>query len=74
MIKTLTAQQAIALIKQHVDQAGGQVPFASEIGTSQSYVSDVLNAKRPPSDAMLASAGLEKRTIYVRSDRKSGKD
>jgi hypothetical protein len=73
-MKTVSPAEAIALIKQHVDKAGGQVPFSNEIGTSQSYVSDVINAKRPPSDTLLASVGLEKRIIYVRSNKKRDKD
>ena len=46
-------------------ELGGQKFFAEKHGISPAYVSDVLNARRDPGDAILTALGLRKVIHYV---------
>lgn len=54
-------------IRAHIETmyGGNQGAFAKSIGFSQAYISDVVNAKRPPSDRLLAILGLSR--VVVKS-------
>ena len=43
--------------------------YAESIGYSASYLSQVSNSVRPPSEKLLEKLGLERRTIYIRKRR-----
>jgi transcriptional regulator with XRE-family HTH domain len=43
--------------------------YATSIGYSASYLSQVSNGVRPPSEELLEKLGLERRTIYIRKRR-----
>lgn len=43
--------------------------YASSIGYSASYLSQVSNGVRPPSEELLKRLGLERRIIYVKKRR-----
>lgn len=53
------------LIRARCQQAGGQRAWAAAIGLSESYVSDVLNARREPGESILRALGLAKVVRYV---------
>ncbi|MBX9750454.1 MAG: helix-turn-helix domain-containing protein [Roseococcus sp.] len=46
-------------------KAGSQRAWARSQGISEAQVSDILNARRPPAEAVLAALGLARRVIYV---------
>ena len=47
-----------------IKRAGGQVALAEQWGVSQTYLSDIVNGRRPPSDMILEKLGL-RRTIIA---------
>jgi DNA-binding transcriptional regulator YdaS (Cro superfamily) len=55
--------EVFATIKQKIDAAGSQAAFARQAGVTPQYVSMVLNAQRPASDALLAAVGLRRITV-----------
>jgi hypothetical protein len=59
------------MIRARCDRAGGQRAWAEATGLSESYVSDVLNARREPGESILRALGLRRVFRYVES-RKSG--
>jgi hypothetical protein len=52
-------------LAEAVAEAGGQVQLADRIGFHQSYISEVLNGKRPPSTRLLAAIGLVRVVAYA---------
>ncbi len=65
-------QDDIVELDQAVKEAKGDKnlrDYAESIGYSPSYLSQVSNSVRPPSDALLDKLGLERRTIYIRKRR-----
>ena len=44
--------------------------YASTVGCTASYLSQVYNSVRPPSEPLLEKLGLERRVIYVRKKRR----
>lgn len=46
---------------------GGQKPLAAKLGVSDTFLSDVLNGKREPTDAILLPLGLQRVVIYRRA-------
>nr|WP_314074712.1 hypothetical protein [uncultured Roseococcus sp.] len=46
--------------------AGGQNAWAARHGLSRQYVSDVMNARRQPGEAILQALGLQRATRYVK--------
>lgn len=51
-------------LREACRKAGGQKAWAEAHGFSASFVSDVLNAKRPIPDSVLAALGLVRVTVY----------
>jgi DNA-binding transcriptional regulator YdaS (Cro superfamily) len=49
--------------------AGGQAAFARMNGVSASYLSQVLNAVKPPSDILLSSIGIKRVVKYLEIQR-----
>jgi hypothetical protein len=58
MAKTYTNEEVIERLR---DAAGwkGATKLADRIGVAQSFLSEVMNSKRPPSDKVLAAVGLQ---------------
>jgi hypothetical protein len=54
-----------ARLRDAIQAAGSQQAFARSIGISPTYLSDVLNARREPGDAILRALGLRKQVRYV---------
>ncbi|MFC0410993.1 hypothetical protein [Roseomonas elaeocarpi] len=52
-------------IGKAVEAAGSQRAYADSLGVSSSFVSQVLNGKKPPTDAMLTSIGVKRVVNFV---------
>lgn len=52
-------------LREACDAAGSQVAWSFPRGIAQSHVSEVLNGKAPPSDAVLEALGFERFVEYV---------
>jgi len=64
----MTEDQVIATIRVFMDRAGSLRSLAKAWAVSPSHLSDVMNGRRAPGDAILRHLGLSRRTIvtYVR--------
>ena len=62
--KLITLHQFIDLLSDEVKKAGSQKDLAKKFGVSAQYVSDVLNGKREPGEAILEPLGLRKVIVY----------
>lgn len=62
----LDEAELYAVIRREVQAAGGQSAFARKLGISAAYVSQIVNAHREPSDAVLARIGLRRVVRYMR--------
>jgi DNA-binding transcriptional regulator YdaS (Cro superfamily) len=69
MKRALTAQQAIALLRKHIEAEGSQKAFAEKRGISRVEVSQVLNGRRQPSKAVMQALGLERATVYLEREK-----
>jgi hypothetical protein len=58
-------------IKKRINEAGGVQKYAAGLFVSESFVQDVLDGKRLPSDSMIADLGVEKYKVYCKSIGKS---
>ncbi len=58
--------QLIQKLRLQIKIIGSQKEFATSIGFSASYLSDVLNKRRDPGIAFLRACGYEKVTLYRR--------
>jgi hypothetical protein len=61
----LTLSDFYGEIRKKIKEAGSQRAFAEAHCLSDSYVSDVLNARCDPGDKILATLGWVKRTVYL---------
>lgn len=60
MSKKLDEAALRKLLKEQCDKAGGQKNWATSAGVSTAYVSDVLNNRRSPGDAISKALGLRR--------------
>jgi transcriptional regulator with XRE-family HTH domain len=68
MDETLETDQVVGELKQ--DQGERSLrEYASSLGVSASYLSQVYNGVRPPSKDLVAHLDLKPHTIYVRKRR-----
>ena len=56
----------ITEIRRAADRAGTQKALAEQLGVSPAYLSDVLNGRKDPGDAILEPLGLERVVTYRR--------
>jgi transcriptional regulator with XRE-family HTH domain len=64
MKKRLTLQDVIELIRGEAEKTGSQKELAKKLGVSAQYISDILNGRREPGDAILKPLGLHKVVTY----------
>jgi hypothetical protein len=64
MKKQLTQAEVVALLRQRCQEAGSQKNFANTNDISAQYVTDVLNQRREPGEAILSALGLRKVISY----------
>ena len=58
---TLDIDQLIKLLTDEADKAGSQVALAKRLNVSAPYLSDVLNRRRDPGEAILEPLGLRRK-------------
>ena len=56
--------QLDALIREAIEQHGGQKQLAQSIGVSQTCISDVYRGYREPGERLLAALGFRKVVFY----------
>jgi transcriptional regulator with XRE-family HTH domain len=59
----MAEEDSIKSLRANLKRAQGERSlraFASSLGYSHSYLSEVMNGARPPSDELLAKVGIEK--------------
>jgi DNA-binding transcriptional regulator YdaS (Cro superfamily) len=62
--KPMNEEQAIAHVRKAIEKDGSQKAFASRVGISQAFLSDMMAGKRYLSSDVLAAVGLEKVVTY----------
>lgn len=65
MKKRLTQEEFIEHVRRVADKHGGQAALAKKIHVSATYMSDVLNGRRPPSQQFAAPFGFNKQSVFV---------
>lgn len=62
-VKRMNLEQFLEFLKkQQGDQTAHQ--FASRLGISPQYLSDVYNGRRPPGESITAALQVEKSVVY----------
>jgi transcriptional regulator with XRE-family HTH domain len=63
-VKRMNLEQFLEFLKK---QQGGQTAqqFASRLGISPQYLSDVYNGRRPPGESITAALQVEKSVVYT---------
>ena len=61
---TLTADEVRDQLKRIARETGSQKIWAARHKVHPTYLSDVINARRDPSDSILKALGLEKVVTY----------
>ena len=63
-VRKLNLEQFLEFLKK---QQGGQTAqqFASRIGVSPQYLSDVYNGRRPPGESITSALKVEKAVVYT---------
>lgn len=51
-------------LRRLCEAAGGQGRWAEQNGLAASFISDVLNGRRDPSEKLLSKLGLKRRIVY----------
>lgn len=64
------AEEVITAIRQAIEKSGlTQKEWGARHKLSATYVSDVLNGRRPPAEAICAAVGIEPVTLYRKKGR-----
>jgi hypothetical protein len=57
----------LADILKRIEEAGSLRSYAAGLFISESFVQDVIDGKRLPSDTMIADLGVDKYKVYCKS-------
>jgi len=68
MTKTLTPDEALQLIRAHIDAAGSRKEIAQQHGLSMSTVNKVYVGTRSAPTSLLESLGLQRVTTYTKTE------
>ena len=68
MTSTLTPDEALKLIRQHIDAAGSRKEIAEQHGISTSTVNKVYVGTRSAPTSLLESIGLQRVTTYTKAE------
>ena len=60
MSETITNEQMLERLRDEVREHGGQSKFARKLSVPQSFISDILNGKKPISPLVGAACGFER--------------
>jgi transcriptional regulator with XRE-family HTH domain len=62
-VKRMNIEQFLGFLKRQQGEQTAQ-QFASRLGVSPQYLSDVYNGRRPPGESITAALKVEKATVY----------
>lgn len=63
----MTRDECVEELRESVDQEGTITAWSRKHGFHPSYVSNVMQGVRPPSERLLAALGITVLTIYQKS-------
>ena len=72
-IPVFDAAAVRARLRAAAEALGSQRALAEEAGVSDAYMSDVLNGRREPTDAICVVIYMKRATIYYEEPRKGKK-
>ncbi len=61
----MTEEEVYRHLLGAIDQAGGQRPFARQLGVTPSYINDVVNKRRLMSDRILGAIGIKRVVTFT---------
>lgn len=64
MVRQLGADEVRARLKAMAAQLGSQKALAARAEISDAYLSDVINGRRDPTDAVCRVVGLKRKVVY----------
>ena len=65
-VDVLRIGDVYTLLRNRIKEAGSQKAFAAQCGVSETYISDVMNARRDPGPQVLGTLGLRRIVCYTR--------
>jgi DNA-binding transcriptional regulator YdaS (Cro superfamily) len=65
----VTTDEVREMLRKACDRAGTARAWADQAGVSGAYVSDVLNGRREPGEAICKALGIERETVYRKAAR-----
>lgn len=65
----MTADEVRTLLRTEIEKAGTAKAWAATHGVSVTLVSDTVNGRREPAQAIMRGLGLERETIYYRVEQ-----
>jgi transcriptional regulator with XRE-family HTH domain len=63
-VKKMNLEQFLEFLKKQQGSQTGQ-QFATRLGVSPQYLSDVYNGRRPPGESIIAPLKVEKAVVYT---------
>lgn len=63
-VKRMNVEQFLEFLKKQQGEQTAQ-QFASRLGVSPQYLSDVYNGRRPPGESITAALNVEKAVVYT---------
>ena len=63
-VKRMNLDQFLEFMKKQQGEQTAQ-QFATRLGVSPQYLSDVYNGRRPPGESITAALNVEKKTVYA---------
>ena len=70
----MTEEQVYRHLLEAIKRAGGQRPFAQQIGVTPSYINDIVNKRRLLSDRILATIGIERIVTFEYRQKDTDRD
>lgn len=64
MKKRMELAELLELLRREAEKGGSQKALAARLGITAQYLSDVLNGRREPGEAVLKPLGLRKVIVY----------
>jgi transcriptional regulator with XRE-family HTH domain len=67
-LTTLTKSEVLTRLRDAIREAGSQKAFAEKCGVSTSYMSDIANGARMPTDRVLRHLRIKRMLVFVHED------
>ena len=71
-LETVNENEALKRLRDRITYDFNQSDLAEEFGVSRAFMSQVLLGHKPPTEKMMASVGIEKKTVFVEAVRTEG--